>query len=228
MSKRFYKLVTITSDNGIMLDNRVLKTPQKAALSMPTRTLAEEVAAEWRSQGDKVLPLSMPLTRLANTAVDRIGAERRKIVDEVVAFAGSDLVCYRAAEPQGLVRRQDELWNPVVDWALRALDAPFVMTTGVMHAKQPEAALRAFEAHIGGMDDFAIAGLHTLTTLTGSALLAAMLAAQQIDAEAAWRAAFADEDWQIEQWGEDDEASVMRARRRKEYDACCRYLAALR
>ena len=228
MTRRFFKEVTVSSDNGIMLDTRVLKTPLKAVLKLPMPALAEAIAAEWREQGEHIRPLSMPITRLANTAIDRVGAERDKIKAEILEFAGSDMVCYRAESPPALISRQAELWDPVIDWARSVTDAPFVVTTGVMHVEQPEAAIKAFAVHLHAMDDFTIAVLHNLTTLTGSALLAAMIEARAIDSRAAWAAAFADEDWQIEQWGEDEEASLLRARRLKEFEACCRFLATLR
>ena len=175
MTRRFFKEVTVSSDNGIMLDARVLKTPLKAVLKLPMPALAEAIATEWREQGEHIKPLSMPITRLANTAIDRAGAERDKIKAEIIAFAGSDMVCYRAGSPPALISRQAEMWDPVVDWAQRVLDAPFVVTTGVMHVEQPEAAIKAFAVHLHAMDDFTIAVLHNLTTLTGSALMAAML-----------------------------------------------------
>jgi chaperone required for assembly of F1-ATPase len=227
MSRRFYREVSVTAENGVALDNRPLKTPRKQSLRLPTLTLAEAIAAEWRAQGSKVDPCSMLLTRLANTAIDRVGAERPRIAAEIVEFAGCDLVCYRAEGPPRLIARQTAAWDPVVDWARHDLDAPFVVTTGVVHVQQPEAALRAFRSHIAAMSDFAIAALHNLTTLTGSALLSAMLEAQAIAPDAVWAAAHVDEDFQIEEWGEDTDAAERHARRHAEFQACCRFLQLL-
>lgn len=212
----------------MLLDGRPVKTPRKSFLTVPTRALAEAVAGEWAAQGDKIAPLSMPLTRLANTAIDRVRDERDKIVDEVLSFAGSDLVCYRAHEPADLVERQARHWDPILHFAQRELDAGFVTAQGITHVPQPEEALRAFEAYAKGLNDFALAGFHSLTTLTGSALLTAMLERQTISPEDAWTAAHVDEDWQIAQWGEDEEAMERRQRRHAEFLSCCRYLSCLK
>jgi chaperone required for assembly of F1-ATPase len=225
--RRFYKSVSVAPDLGITLDKRPLRTPLKAPLVLPTQALAEAIAAEWERQGEKVDPFSMPLTRLANTGIDRVAAERDKIVGEIVAFAGSDLVSYRADEPLALVERQAESWDPILDWARRELDAPFMATSGVMHLRQPEAALNAFAGHLSRRSDLAVAALHNLTTLTGSALMAAMIEAGQLSAEDAWRAAHVDEDWQVEHWGEDAEAAAKRARRQIEFESSCRFLSLL-
>jgi chaperone required for assembly of F1-ATPase len=169
----------------------------------------------------------MHLTRLANTAIDRVSAERDKIIGEIVDFAGSDLVCYRTDDATALADRQTELWDPVIDWARREIDAPFMVTTGVMHMPQPSAALGAMKTRIMAMPDFTIAALHNLTTLTGSALLAAMLQANKLTPAQAWQAAHVDEDWQIAHWGEDAEAAFRRMRRKAEFDACFRFLKLL-
>jgi len=142
--KRFYKDVTVTEDLGIALDGRQVKTPMKAPLRLPTRALAEAVAAEWAEQGDEIKPATMYLTKLANTAIDRVGAHRAAIAQEVLDYANSDLVCYRTDRPPQLVEYQAKAWDPVVDWARTDLDAPFEVTDGILHRPQPEAALAAF------------------------------------------------------------------------------------
>jgi len=223
--KRFYKLVSVTAENGIALDGKPVKTPKKLPLQLPALTLAEAVAAEWQAQGETINPHAMPLTKLANTALDRIAPDRHPILLELVDYAGSDLVCYRADRPPGLVARQNLAWDPVVDWALTTLDAPFAVVTGVMHHPQPPEALRAVGVALENCSAFEIAGLHTLTTLTGSALLALMLHRHAISEDAAWSAAHVDEDYQIEMWGEDHDAKSRRAARHKEFAACCRFLA---
>lgn len=222
--RRFYKTVTVTGDNAIALDGKPIKTPMKAALRLPARALAEAVAAEWEAQGAEINPASMPLTRLANTAIDRVARERPKIEAEARAYANSDLVCYRAERPPDLVARQAAAWDPVADWARTALDAPFTVTAGVMHQPQSPAALTAFAAVVAALDDFELAAFHTVMTLTGSALIAMMLARRAIAPDEAWRIAHVDEDYQAELWGEDDEAMARRASRRAEFMAACRFL----
>jgi len=223
--RRFYKTVAVTDDLAIALDGRPVKTPMKARLQLPTRGLAEAVAAEWEAQGEKIDPATMLFTKLANTAIDRIGPERARIEAEVTEYANSDLVCYRAEAPEALVERHRRAWDPIIDWARTTLDAPFVVTTGVVHTLQPQEALRAHGAAITGFNDFQLAAYYSLMTITGSALVATMLARGAIASETAWAAAHVDEDFQIEQWGEDAEAAQRRATRHAEFMACCRFLA---
>jgi chaperone required for assembly of F1-ATPase len=222
--RRFYKEVTLTADLGIALDGRVVRTPMKAPLRLPTRGLVEAVAAEWSGQGEILDPATMLFTKLANTAIDRVGPERARIEAEVTDYANSDLVCYRADDPAILAERHRAAWDPVVDWARTALDAPFVVTTGLIHAPQPAAALSAFAADLARLTDFELTADYTVMTLTGSALLALALARGAIAPEVAWAAANVDEDYQIELWGEDEEAAARRLARQAEYMACCRFM----
>jgi chaperone required for assembly of F1-ATPase len=224
LPKRFYKLASVGEGNAILLDGRAVKTPMKAQLKLPSAALARAVAAEWQAQQVEIDPAQMPLTKLANTAIDRVGAERPHVAGEVVAFAGNDLVCYRAEEPAELVALQNRQWNPVIDWAFRALNAKFIFTRGISHVAQPAEALREVEAAVVGLDDFTLTATHNVMTLTGSALLALMLQSRAIDADAAWAAAHVDEDFQISQWGLDYEAEDRRALRLAEYRATCRFL----
>ena len=222
--RRFYKDVTVTDDLGIALDTRPVKTPMKAPLVLPTRALAEAVAAEWAEQGEEIKPATMYLTKLANTAIDRVSAYREAIESEVLDYANSDLVCYRTARPSDLVARQLKMWDPVVDWARTALDAPFEVTDGIIHRPQPEAAINAFGEALKSLSDFDLSAFYTIMTLTGSALIAMMLARQAITPDAAWAAAHVDEDYQIEHWGQDDEARDRRVGRHKEFTVCCRFM----
>lgn len=224
LPKRFYKSVAVTDQLGIALDGRNVKTPLKAALVLPNRALAEAVAAEWDAQVDVINPHAMPLTKLANTAIDRAISEKSKIAAEILAFAGSDMVCYRAESPSGLVLRQTTHWDPIIAWAKADLTVDFTTVSIITHKHQSPAALQALEAHITSLDPFSFVVVHNLATLTGSALLAAMTAAGKITSDAAWRAANVDEDWQIETWGEDDEASARRAGRLKEFSACVTFV----
>lgn len=222
--RRFYKTVAVTDDLGIALDGRPVKTPMKAPLRLPTRALADAVAAEWDAQGEKIDAASMLFTKLANTAIDRVAQDRARIEAEVLDYAGSDLVCYRADRPPDLVQRHNTSWDPVVDWARTALDAPFEVTEGVIHKAQPAAAITAHGLALKSLNDFELAAYHAIMTLTGSALIAMMLARRATVPEAAWLAAHVDEDYQIEQWGQDAEAQARRAVRYAEFMACCRFL----
>ncbi|MCA3561803.1 MAG: ATPase [Aestuariivirga sp.] len=223
--RRFYKDVTVTGDLGIALDGRPVKTPIKAPLRLPTRALAEAVATEWAEQGGEMKPATMYLTKLANTAIDRVGAHRAAILQELLDYANSDLVCYRADRPPQLVERQARAWDPIVDWARTDLDAPFEVTGGILHRPQPEAARAAFGEAVKPLTDFELAAFHSVMTLTGSALIAMMLARRATVPEAAWIAAHVDEDYQIEHWGHDAEAQARRAARFTEFMACCRFMA---
>ena len=222
--RRFYKTVSVTDDLGIALDERPVKTPMKSPLRLPTRALAEAVAAEWDAQESEIKPALMILTKLANTAIDRVCLHRTAMEAEVLDYANSDLVCYRADRPPDLVARHRTQWDPVVDWARLTLDAPFEVIVGVIHQPQPEGALAAHALAVKELSDFQLAAYHALMTLTGSALLAMMLARRATAPEAAWAAAHVDEDYQIEQWGQDDEAQTRRAARQVEFMACCRFL----
>ena len=223
LPKRFYKSVVVTDQRGIALDGRIVKTPLKAALELPTRALAEAVAAEWDAQVGVINPHAMPLTKLANTAIDRASTENSKIAAEILEFAGSDMVCYRAESPAGLVKRQTTHWDPIIAWAKADMNAVFTTVNTITHRRQSPAALQALEAHITSLDPFSFAAVHNLSTLTGSALLAAMTAAGKITADSAWLAANVDEEWQSETGGEDAEASGRRAGRFIEFSACVKF-----
>lgn len=224
LPKRFYKSVTVTGQCGIALDGRNVKTPLKAPLVLPNRALAEAVAAEWEAQIEVINPHVMPLTKLANTAIDRAASDRSKYAAEILEFAGSDLVCYRADHPEGLVSRQSEHWDPVINWAQSDLHAVFVTVSSITHRPQSAAALNALAAHIAALDPFSFVALHNLTTLTGSALLAAMIVAGRISAVAAWQAANVDDDWQIATWGKDEEAMARGQSRQREFSACVTFV----
>ena len=224
LPKRFYKLVVVTEKLGIALDGKNVKTPLKAPLVLPNRPLADAVAAEWEAQKEFINPHAMPLTKLANTAIDRAVAEKSNIIAEILAFAGSDMVCYRASSPETLVTRQSTHWDPIIAWAKSALKADFETASTITHRPQSAAALQASENHIAALDPFSFVVVHNLTTLTGSALLGLMLAAGAISGDTAWRAANVDEDWQIETWGEDAEAMTRRKVRLNEFSACVNFV----
>ncbi|MCW0002213.1 ATP12 family chaperone protein [Pararhizobium sp. YC-54] len=233
LPKRFYTTVSIgpAEDGGhaILLDGRPVRTPAKQHLTVPTHAVAELLAAEWDAQKDEIDPATMPVTRLANTAIDGVSKDVRAVFDDILNFAGTDLLCYRAGEPEGLALRQSERWDPVVTWAAETLGARFILIEGIVHQVQPRAAingiaeaLRAYATPLG------LACLHTITTLTGSALLAIAFAEKQLSAEEAWALAHLDEDWQIEHWGTDEEAFQRRENRWREMQAATATLDALR
>lgn len=225
-ARRFYKKVAVTGTTApfeVTLDERSLRTPLKRALDLPSRRLAEAVASEWAAQAEKIDPHSMPYTKLANTALDRVAGDRERIVSQIVDFAGSDLVCYRAEKPRDLIERQARAWQPVLDWARATFAAEFLVAEGIVHIEQPSRSLGAMRDYLGGKSPWALTALHNLTTLTGSALIAAMACDSAILPAEAWLAAHVDEDWQIEQWGSDEEARHRRDYRRREFDNCLRF-----
>lgn len=228
LPKRFYKSVAVAPHergHAILLDGRLVRTPLKRVLALPTAALAEALADEWRGQREVIDPATMPLTRIANSAIDAVADQMDDVAADVAAFANSDLLYYRADTPEGLAERQRESWDPIVAWAERELDTKLVLAAGVMPVEQSPELRRAALAAVTGDDPLRLAALHVLTTLTGSAVLALALARKQIEPDAAWAAAHVDEDWQIEQWGPDAEAAERRAFRKREFDAACRILA---
>jgi len=223
LPKRFYQEVTVAeADNSfaIRLDGRPIKTPGKRQLALPTRAAAELIASEWRRQVDEINPATMPVTRMANTAIDGIENEIDAVLDDVVKFAETDLLCYRADGPKSLVEVQAAHWDPVLAWAAQTLGARFILAEGIVHREQPRTAI---EAYAGTLDKhrtaLKLAALHTITTLTGSALLALAFAEGRLTAAEAWKAAHVDEDWNISQWGEDAEAHARRETRWSEMQA---------
>jgi chaperone required for assembly of F1-ATPase len=230
-AKRFYKDVAIEDRGGegaaLLLDKKLVRTPGKALLILPTRALAEAVAEEWRAQGERIDPSTMPLTRLANSAVDGVAGREPAVIDDIVAHAGSDLLCYRAQGPQELVEAQATHWDPVLHWAKTALGAPLLLGQGIVHVAQPPASLDRLRQRLAGRAAFSLAALHVMTALMGSALLALAVAERRLTPEEAWAASHVDEDWQIGQWGEDAEAAERRRNRWRDFAAAAKTLALL-
>jgi chaperone required for assembly of F1-ATPase len=231
--QRFYKSATVAAVEGghglgygLRLDDKPVRTPARRVLAAPTLALAEAIAAEWQAQRDTIDPATMPLTRLANAIIDGVADHPGPVAAEVEKYLGSDLVCYRAASPEGLVARQAELWDPILTWARQALGARFVLAQGVVHVPQPEQAIAAACAAIP-TDPWRLGAVNAVTTLTGSALIALALARGQLTADAAWRAAHVDEDWNEAQWGRDDLAAERHAFRFAEMQAAATVLGAL-
>ena len=231
LPKRFYRAAAAGETQGgfsLLLDGKAARTPARRPLVLPTRSLAQAVADEWQMQGETLDPAKMPLTRLANLAIDRGAEEAAALRDEIVRFAASDHVLYRAGEPEGLVALQAAHWDPIVEWAHGALGARFILAQGVSFVAQPEAALAAVRAEVGNfLPPFALAALASLTSLAGSALIALALARGHLTAAEAWNAAHVDEGWNIRQWGEDAEAVARRAQHLAEFEAAAKMLALL-
>ena len=239
LRKRFYERAHVgeplaggagqTRDNGfpLLLDGKPVRTPARRALITPVLPLAQVIAQEWNLQVDVIDPARMPLTRLANVVIDTIAQSSQLVSDEIAKYLGSDLLCYRADAPPGLVDRQSALWNPVLDWARDALGARFVQVEGVVFAVQPEGAIAAARAAIP-KDAWRLGAVASITTITGSALLALALNAGVFAADVIWAAAHVDEDWQMSQWGRDEQALERRVHRFAEFEAAAMLLALLK
>ena len=221
LPKRFYEAaeaVPSAAGYALRLDGRRAMTPARHELVVPTRALADAIVAEWRSQGERIDPATMPATRLANTALDGVAGQMDSVRAAISAYAESDLLCYRAGHPDGLVSRQAACWDPVLLAIERRHGARFTLAEGVIHVGQPPGSLVAIARAVEAFDDpFRLTALHMLTTLTGSALIALAVAAGDLDPENAWTAAHVDEDWNVRQWGEDFEAKARRDRRHADF-----------
>jgi chaperone required for assembly of F1-ATPase len=228
--KRFYKEVShAPTAQGweIRLDNRPVRTPARHPLVVPTVPLAEAIAVEWRNQGDKIKPESMPLTRLANSAIDGVIPQSATVVADVAAYANSDLLCYWADSPRELMERQARSWLPLLDWAAARYNARLEPTTGIVHKSQSAEAVAALQAAVAALEPFPLAALHLLTTTLGSVVLALAVYDRHLDAETAFELSEMDERYQRELWGEDQEAMARRQRLRADVMTSARFLALL-
>jgi len=226
--RRFYEAAWAEAgDHGwqVVLDGRPVHTPQHARVDLPSQPLADAIAAEWAEQGTEINPGTMPLTRLANSAIDRAGSQRAEVVRGLVAYGETDLLCYRAQWPQELVARQAQTWDPILAWARRELGAQLSVVQGVIPARQPDAAIAALEQYVQGQDDFALTAMNQMTTLTASLVLTLAVTRGFLDDDAAWAAAHVDEDWQIAQWGEDAAARERREAQWADMAAASRFFA---
>lgn len=235
LRKRFYKAAQIGELAGektaegfpLLLDGKQVMTPARKALVAPKRELAEAIAREWETQVEVIDPFAMPLTRLANVVIDGVAAKPEPVVEEIVQYLGSDLVCYRADTPEGLVEMQKAAWDPVLDWARDRLGARFIQIRGVVFAAQPAEAIAAASASIPA-EPWRLGAVASIMTLTGSALIALAVDAGALDPAAAWKAAHADEDYQMAQWGLDDMALTRRENRFAEFMAAAAVLKYVR
>jgi chaperone required for assembly of F1-ATPase len=232
LPKRFYKeAIAVPGEEGdfvVALDGKPVRTPSRRPLGVPHRELAEAIAAEWQAQQDKIDPATMPLTRMVNTALDGVSAAQEEVFEEILRFAGSDLICYRADAPEGLVARETEHWDPYLDWA-SSMGARLVLSEGVVHVEQPPEAIRAIAALLRRYTTpLQLTALHTITSLTGSLILALALAEGRGEPSEIWDAAHVDEDFNVAQWGEDHAAAERRAKRLVDFEAAHLILSAHR
>jgi chaperone required for assembly of F1-ATPase len=222
--KRFYRkaeFVQRAGGSGITLDGKPIKTPGKRDLVVPNEALAAAIAEEWNAQQGEVRAVTMALTRLAATTVDRVATKRDDIIRQTANYAATDLVCYRAAHPQ-------TVWQPLIDWAVLRYDAPLSVTTGVIPTNQSATSLRAFAAAVAEQDDFALTALHVATAACGSLVIGLALIEGHLDAEAAFAVSQLDESFQIEVWGEDAEEAERRRALSADIQAAGRFLSLLR
>jgi len=227
LPRRFYETAAtaaVADGYAARLDDKPVRTPARRVLAAPTLALAEAIAAEWQAQKDVIDPAKMPLTRLANAIIDGVADTPQPVADEIAKYLVSDLTFYRTDSPQGLVEQQARHWDPILDWARQALGADFKLGEGVVYVAQPQAALAAARAAIPGQP-WRLGAVHSITTLTGSALIALAMAGGALSADAAWQAAHVDEDWNMTQWGRDEMAMARRNFRFAEFQAAATVLA---
>ena len=229
LRNRFYKTVEVAEvpeGFAISLDGKTLRTPARRALAVPRRPIAEALRDEWDAQTDVIDPSRMPLSRLVNSIIDGVTDRCEEVAADVIKYLGSDLLFYRAEGPDGLVARQAAAWDPIVRWAADELGARFVLAQGVVHVAQPDHALTAARKAMPS-DPWRVGALHSVTSLTGSALLSLALMHDVCDGAAIWAAAHLDEDWNLETWGFDDLAAARRAARETEFKAAALVLKAM-
>ncbi|MEL6196363.1 MAG: ATP12 family protein [Pseudomonadota bacterium] len=233
--KRFWQATTVIEAEGrveggweVRLDARPIRTPGKAPLILPNRALAEALAAEWEAQTEAVDPTAMPVTRAANTAIDRVMPQRTAVAAELARYGETDLLCYRAEAPAGLRAEQDAAWDPLLDWAAGRYGGRLSVADGVMYAPQPAAATAGLRGAVEGFDAWALTGLHELVTISGSLVLALACVEGRLDAESCWRLSRIDEAWNIREWGEDAEAAAAAARKAADLRQAARWLALVR
>lgn len=218
--KRFWSSVETTRADGgfaILLDDRLVRTPSKDTLLLPSRALADAVAREWQAQEGEIDPGSMPMTRLANSALEKVAIQQSAVADHVAEYGGTDLLCYRAENPPGLVARQAEHWGALVDWAADDLGVKLEIQSGLMPIAQPAASQQEIRRRTRSLDPFELTALHELVTLSGSWIIGYAALTGARDTEELWQAAIIDEIWQEEQWGEDADAIAARNARREAF-----------
>ncbi|UWQ14775.1 ATPase [Aliiroseovarius sp. M344] len=219
-AKRFWKEAkAVKADDGytVELDGRSIRTPAKTLLLVPTLALAEAIAQEWDAQEKKIDPATMPVTRMANSALDKVAHQFSEVANMLAAYGDSDLLCYRAIDPESLVARQSEQWDPILDWASDSLDARLRPVAGIIHQPQDSDALARLSERVHALSDFELAGFHDLVAISGSLVLALAVTSERLSADEAWQFSRLDETWQAEQWGVDEEASELAEKKRIEF-----------
>lgn len=227
-AKRFWKQAEVNEGGGgfsVSLDGRALKTPAKTAFWVPTRALAEAVAAEWQAQEGKVNPETMPFTRTANSALDKVTPQFAAVADMLAAYGGSDLLCYRAEAPQELIVRQQAGWDPLLAWAKAEFRAELTVTQGIMPIEQPKHSLVPMTEAVHALSPFQLAAFHDLVAITGSLVLGFAIARGQVAPETGFDLSRIDETWQIDLWGEDEEAAESEAIKRESVLQAARFFA---
>ncbi|PSL18493.1 ATP12 family chaperone protein [Shimia abyssi] len=218
--KRFWKTASVLEVEGgftVLLDSRALKTPAKAALIVPTRAMAEAVAEEWDAQEEVINPNTMPVTRSANAAIDKVSVQHSEVADLLAEYGASDLLCYRATSPAELIAREAESWDPILDWAATVLNARLVPVSGVMFQAQDDSALQILREKVHALNNFELAAFHDLVSMSGSLVLGFAALLDHLAPEEIWRISRIDEDWQEEQWGVDEEAAEQAARKKRDF-----------
>jgi chaperone required for assembly of F1-ATPase len=224
--KRFYRTVTV-ADGAILLDGRPVRTPARAPLTLPYPALAGAVAEEWRAQDETIDPRSMPLTGLANAAIDRVTPDPAKFIAPLAAYAETDLLCYRADAPDDLIAAQAAAWDPLLDWARTRYDVHFEITAGILHVPQPPATVARLSDALAARAPFALTPMSPLVTISGSLVASLALAEGVIGADEAFSVTHLDELWQAEKWGEDYLALETREARRGDFLAAAHFLKLL-
>jgi chaperone required for assembly of F1-ATPase len=225
LPKRFYRTADVAEADGafaVLLDGRPVRTPAKAPLRLPRRDFAETAAAEWAAQGERIDPATMPMTRLANSVVDGVAHRRDEVAADALRYAESDLLCYRAEAPERLVERQAAAWDPLLDWAEERFGARFLVADGIRFVKQDGESFTALRNFVLGLDPWPLAGLHQMTTIGGSLVVALAVADGRLDTETAFAVVTVDDAWSLETWGSDEEAEAKLAERRRDFAVAAR------
>ncbi|MGH6659130.1 MAG: ATP12 family chaperone protein [Sphingomicrobium sp.] len=228
--KRFWTLAELKhGEQGwtIELDGKPLRTPARKPLELPAEPLAAAILAEWAGAGEEIDPRAMPLTGLANAAIDHVAPDPPAFAGTLAKYAEADLLCYRAEGPRALVDRQAQAWDPLLAWARRRFGVDFTVTSGLVHVAQPPATVERLAHEVRKLGPFQLAGLAPVVTIGGSLVAALALLDGVFGAEASWDAVSLDERWQIEQWGDDAEAVAALANRRSDFLAAARFLEML-
>lgn len=213
-AKRFWSTATAEPCDGgftVRLDGRAVKTPAKAPVVMPTQAMAEAAAREWDAQQGAIKPEAMPVTRAVNSAIDKLVHQRDEVIDLLAAYGASDLLCYRATGPEALIARQAAGWDPLLGWSASALEAPLVVTAGIVPVAQPAESLARLKAAVTGFDAFQLAAFHDFVAITGSLILGIAITRGRLSAAEAFALSRIDESWQAEFWGVDEDAAALEA-----------------